>query len=118
MAARIAAPNAIQPNMDRFECPLGGWTWRAVFFSAEDTMGAAVFVVYSAALSRRGAAQLRAPWTPVPTPLRTLSAAAWAASLALCAATCAAAAAWCAAACAFFEWIALAAPFTLSVAAC
>jgi hypothetical protein len=36
----------------------------------------------------------------------------------LCAAACAAAAALCAAACALFDWIALAAPCMLSVAAC
>src|SRR6185437_10413445 len=82
-----------------------GATWRAVVCRAEDTLGATVVVQYSAALSRRGAAQVLAVYTPCFTPLLAAPPAFCAAPAASTAAFCAAAwamlAAFCAATAAF-----------------
>jgi hypothetical protein len=93
-----------------------GATWRAVLCRAEDTLGATVVVVYSAALSRRGATQVLAVYTPCFTPLlaappafcaapaastAAFCAAAWAMVAAFCAAAWAMVAAFCAATAAF-----------------
>jgi hypothetical protein len=58
----MAPPSSDQIRIeDLLEVVLGGGaTWRAVLRRTVDTFGATVVVQYSAALSRRGAAQLLA----------------------------------------------------------